>query len=382
VHIPTDNSLQSTWTTRDFIPETPAWSDGTTNSGVGYERSSGYENLIETDVESDMYNKEKSVLCRMEFDYDGREFEELLLYMKYDDGFVAYLNGPNEIARSSNVTNDTPGSAEAGNHEAGSSYTQFPIPNYQSLLVNGRNVLAIHGINGSLGSSDMLVLPMIIGKVIDESPPTGDIWFTVNGSDPRDPNGNINSDAINTNLTESLAFTESIPVKARTLDNDVWSALNVAIYLVGSPNLYINEFMASNTSTIEDPDEKGSYPDWVEIYNPMLIPFDMGGMYLTDNQTIPTKFQIPNGVSIDPGGYLLFWADKEPAQGQTHTNFKLNATYGEVIRLIDTDGTTVIDSIVFGPQTSDISYGRLVDGTENQGLLETPTPGTTNQGGI
>lgn len=377
-HIPTDDSLGSTWTTRYFTPNPATWTDGTTNSGVGYERSSGYENLIETDVESDMYGKEKSVLCRLEFDYDGQEFEELLLYMKYDDGFVAYLNGANEIARSSNVTNDTPGSAETGNHEAGSSYEKFPIPDYQSLLVVGTNVLAIHGINSSSTSSDMLVLPMIIGKVFDESPPAGTIWFTTNGSDPRGPDGDINPAAININQIESFTLTESIPVKARTLDNDLWSALNEAIYFVGSPNLYINEFMADNTSTIEDPDEAGSYPDWIEIYNPLLITFDLGGMYLTDDQTMLTKYQIPDGVSIGPGGYLLFWADNDPAQGETHTNFKLNATDGEAIGLIDTDGTTVIDSIVFGPQTSDISYGRYPDGTDNQGFFEAPTPGTTN----
>ena len=144
----------------------------------------------------------------------------------------------------------------------------------------------------------------------------------------------------------------------------------------------INEFMADNKTTIEDPDQPGAHPDWIEIYNPMLIPFDLGGMYLTDDQAIPTKYQIPDGVSIGPGGYLLFWADNDPEQGPAHTNFKLNATDGEVISLTDIDGTTVIDSIVFGPQTSDISYGRLVDGTENQGLLETPTPGTTNGEGI
>ena len=86
---------------------------------------------------------------------------------------------------------------------------------------------------------------MIIGKVIDESPPTGTIWFTVNGSDPRGPDGAINPDAININLTESFTFTESIPVKARTLDNGQWSALNEAVFAVGpvAENLRITEIM-------------------------------------------------------------------------------------------------------------------------------------------
>ena len=59
-----------------------------------------------------------------------------------------------------------------------------------------------------------------------------------------------------------------------------------------------------------------------------------------------------------------------------HTNFKLSAS-GEFIALVEHDGITVIDSISFGPQTTDISFGRLPDGTSNW-IFMTPTPGTTN----
>ncbi len=35
----------------------------------------------------------------------------------------------------------------------------------------------------------------------------------------------------------------------------------------------------------------------------------MSGMYLTDDIASPTRWQVPQGVTIEGGGYLLFWAD-------------------------------------------------------------------------
>ena len=142
-------------------------------------------------------------------------------------------------------------------------------------------------------------------------------------------------------------------------------------------NLVINEFLADNQTIIEDPDEPGEYPDWIELYNADATAVDLGGMYLTDDLTNPTKWQIPPGVSIDPGGYRIFWADEDEEQGDTHTNFKLDKE-GEEIGLFDLDGATQIDSIVFGQQYGDVSYGRYPDGIDDWGFFATPTPDAAN----
>ena len=42
-----------------------------------------------------------------------------------------------------------------------------------------------------------------------------------------------------------------------------------------SAQLFINEFMADNTSTISD--EQGKYEDWIEIYNAGSTAIDLGG---------------------------------------------------------------------------------------------------------
>ncbi|MDN5354963.1 MAG: hypothetical protein PWQ09_1719, partial [Candidatus Cloacimonadota bacterium] len=45
----------------------------------------------------------------------------------------------------------------------------------------------------------------------------------------------------------------------------------------------------------------------------------------------------------------------------------------------DVDGTTIIDSLTFGEQTSDVSYGRLPDGSDTWQFFDVPTPGESNQ---
>ena len=55
--------------------------------------------------------------------------------------------------------------------------------------------------------------------------------------------------------------------------------------------LVINEFMASNSNDIQDPQQQ--YDDWIEIYNCGVNAVDIGGLYLTDNLSDPVKWQIP-----------------------------------------------------------------------------------------
>ncbi len=138
--------------------------------------------------------------------------------------------------------------------------------------------------------------------------------------------------------------------------------------------LFINEFMASNASTIAD--EHGDYNDWIEIYNPEDVTVWVGDKYLTDNLGTPDKWLMPDSY-IEPGEFMLIWADGEPDQGPFHANFKLSKD-GEEIGLFG-DGQQVIDEIVYGQQTTDISFGRKDDGDFEWILFEEPTPRVSNQ---
>jgi len=64
-----------------------------------------------------------------------------------------------------------------------------------------------------------------------------------------------------------------------------------------SGGLVINEFMADNETTVEDPAEPGEYPDWIELYNGSAETVILNGLFLTDDLNDPTKWQIRSPVS-------------------------------------------------------------------------------------
>jgi hypothetical protein len=150
-------------------------------------------------------------------------------------------------------------------------------------------------------------------------------------------------------------------------------------YRVGDapPPLWINEFLASNATVNQD--ERGEYEDWVELYNAGTAPLDVGGMYLTDDLSRPTKWRIPAGTSIPAGGFLLIWTDDDETDGPLHAGFKLSRE-GEEIGLFDRDAAAnaLVDSVLFGPQATDVSTGRVPDGGASWTTLDPPTPERSN----
>ena len=141
------------------------------------------------------------------------------------------------------------------------------------------------------------------------------------------------------------------------------------------PGVVINEILASNSQNATD--AQGEHDDWIELYNGSDVAIDVGGMYLTDDLANPTKWQIPAGTTVAARGYLLIWADADVQDEGLHTNFQLQAD-GEEIALFDVDGTTLLDSVAFEKQTTDISFGRYPDGTGEFRLMGEPTPGAAN----
>ncbi|MBV7330691.1 lamin tail domain-containing protein [Chloroflexi bacterium TSY] len=151
-------------------------------------------------------------------------------------------------------------------------------------------------------------------------------------------------------------------------------------YLVGyeAPVIYINEIMASNGTVLEDIDEPNEFPDWLELYNPGSQPVSLDGLYLTDVLSKPTKYAITTGLSIPARGYLVFFADNDPEQGPTHTNFALNADEGEAVGLFGAFGNVAIDTVTFGPQGRNFIYGRFPNGTGSWGAPLCASPGIEN----
>ncbi len=205
----------------------------------------------------------------------------------------------------------------------------------------------------------------------------GTIYYTTNGTDPRLPGGGLSSDA----LVYSSAINISVAanIKARVKNGNDWSALHEGAYAIY--NLKINEFMANNTHTIAD--ENGEFEDWIEFFNNTPVPINLGGMYVTDLLSTPTKVQIPStdpaATTIPPYGFKIFWADQEPSEGILHLDFKLTTSGEQIgISIPTANGTVYLDSLIYGSQQADNSRGRYPDGSNNFQKFSSPTPGQSN----
>ena len=165
-----DPGIAMTWTQPDFDDST--WPRG--NYGVGYETTTGAEQLIVSEVASAAL----SVFTRRAFSVAESTVSKVFFSADYDDGVVAWLNGI-EVFRSPQV----PGGALAWNtgvsaHES----SNGSVPNFGSpqditasalpALVDGANLLAVGVWNNTVAPQDLVVVPRLTvgGDSIDNCP--------------------------------------------------------------------------------------------------------------------------------------------------------------------------------------------------------------------
>lgn len=145
---------------------------------------------------------------------------------------------------------------------------------------------------------------------------------------------------------------------------------------LSTTDVTINEIMAANTVTAADQD--GEFDDWIELYNKSNTAFDLSGWYLSDNPLNLPKWLIPTGTTIPAHGYLIVWADEDGTQTGLHANFKLSATTGEDVFLVDPQGVEM-EHVQFGTQIPDKTWARYPNGTGLFGI-RAPTFNASNGG--
>ena len=179
--VPTSGGHDGEWFKPDF--DDSAWTAG--KNGAGYEREEDYGPLISDgfDFEEQMYGKATSLYLRFPFEINDLEkiksAASLLLRMKCDDGFIAYING-HEVARlnAPKVAEWDSVASGSGNDQASMQFSAYDISDHKDKLRKGENILAIHGMNNSERSSDLLFVAELqtndydlekeIWKLIDE----------------------------------------------------------------------------------------------------------------------------------------------------------------------------------------------------------------------
>lgn len=151
------------------------------------------------------------------------------------------------------------------------------------------------------------------------------------------------------------------------------------INTVVSQEIVINEFMSSNTSTLQDSD--GDFSDWVEIYNRSDAVINMKGFMFSDDTLEPAKWRFPE-MTFHPRTFVIIFAsDKNrPDTTELHTNFKIK-NEGEYLLLSDSNGVR-FDLMRPVELSDDQSFGRFPDGSTGLMFLGIPTPGTMNNAGV
>jgi len=176
---------------------------------------------------------------------------------------------------------------------------------------------------------------------------------------------------------DSLVYSPQMDV---ILEGDI-TILAVIEKLDPISDLKINEFMPGNSGSIRD--NYGETDDWIELFNASQEAIDIGGLYITDELTVPDLWKIsetfPDSTTIQSGDFLILWADDQPEQGILHIGLKIDKD-GEEIGLFQEleEDMVLLDSVSFSPVDSDRSFARYPDATGGWMTFDHPTPGEHN----
>ncbi|MFT5407401.1 MAG: hypothetical protein ACI9NC_000106 [Verrucomicrobiales bacterium] len=293
--VPQDDSLEATWAGRTF--EDGGWKTGA--SGLGFENPGGaLEPEIVTNIKADLQPpspgiRNASGYFRFAFDFDNADaINSLLLEIKYDDGFVAHLNGT-EIARSSSAPATIAWDSNSGNgwgDPAVADYVfnsvdddsrfDYDLTAFKSSMINGTNVLAIQGMGSSASGSDFLIKPRL----------------SVN----------------HTVVATPIVLNSSTSVVARAFDGQQWGGPTSAAFVVGAEladanNLVISEIMYNpvgpSASELSAGFTDGDQFEYIEFLNISGSPLDLSAVSFAGG--VDFSFFGAPVSSIEPGSRAL-----------------------------------------------------------------------------
>lgn len=344
--MPADASLEIRWLDPAF--DDSNWPSGTL--GAGYENGSGYEPFL--DPALDFHDRvrsdaSESLYLRISFEVQDRsQFDRLQLGMRYDDGFVAYLNGV-EIARANApgpVDTPVPWNVNAtAGHSDGLAlgFESFNASTGLAHLREGENVLAVHGLNVNESSSDFLIWPVLEGIRADGGTPSG-------------PSPSARE------FTGPFVLESSGTVKARLKSGADWSPLAQAEYLVdavpaSTENLVVVRLhyhpAPADAAEVAAGFFRGRDFEFLELRNVGAEAVNLSGVRWTDG--IDFVFDADASVDrLEAGESLYLVANEDafalrypgagPVAGAFHNDTNLSNA-GEHIRVVDARDQVLCD---------------------------------------
>ncbi len=258
---------------------------------VGDDQSIPLAEFIRSDIGPHLNNASTSVYMRVPFAVSAdEEIESIALEMRYDDGFIAYINGV-EVARRNApdvVSHDALATTIRPDADA-IAVERIDLSDQTDLLQPGNNVLAIQGLNASVDDPDLLLEPTLVASF----------------------------------APDQIEINESTTVKARTFETGVWSALNDAPYRVSEPagkdDLRISE-LHYHPANLTAEEVAAGFTDadsfeWIEVVNIGEKTVDLSAVAFVrvddgrSEQGVAFDFADGEITELSPGGRIVVVED-------------------------------------------------------------------------
>jgi hypothetical protein len=401
----------------------------------------GYGDGDDATVLEDMEGNYLTVFIRRRFEVnDLSRLAGLTLFVDYDDGFVAYLNGV-EVARQNVAATDFDSPATA-NREAGTPEA-FSIAGALALLRPGSNVLSLQGHNAGLTSSDLSLSPALEGVLLPdddpfppplEAPPRdlvinetaadvpGGGWVELYNptAEPVDASGRRLELHPPSRGRHVLAAGSVVPARGRLVISETALGFEIdavdALLLATADGRFIDGFNprsagrglssgrypdgAGNRFVFETPtpgapnalrlesrvviNEIMYHPaagntggEYIELFNRSGGPVDIGGWAFTRG----VSYLFPRDTLIPPGGYLVIAAD--PRALEAH--YGLSGVLGPFEGRLKNDAETILLRDALGNPADRVRYadeGSWPEAADGLGpSLELVHPGLENRYG-
>lgn len=333
VLIPQDGTLGLSWTFPVF--DTQGWIQPETGTGVGFDNSRDYFPFIDINIGSQLSGNGTTAYVRIPFEIeDTTQISTLTFRARYDDGYVAYLNGKPITSRNA-PNSPTWESRATANANENANIDEIDISSFITDLKNGINILALHSLNRSAGSSDLL----IDAELTATAPPTGPLLSgylasPTPGSENLSGSANPGPEIINVSHTpeqpaenENIIVTASVSPRLITTGNvdltyrvQYGSSTTIAMLDNGAGN---DTFAGDSIYTATIPSSAYGQEDmvrWFITANDVSDSSSRAPLFLDqtgNNQSAQYFGTVTSDPSVSSGLPLLQWFSQNRSAGNT-----------------------------------------------------------------
>jgi hypothetical protein len=333
------------------------WSTGAGGFGYDTEPTVAFGPYISTDLDASMRNVSSTLLTRNDFNLTPAQISNtgyLQLNVRYDDGFIAYLNGTKVAERNAPSINPSGAStATAVRSDAGAiTVEKINISAAGVPLLAANNVLAIQGLNTSAGDNDMLLeAELVAGGTTPPLTGTAQLY------------------------TGAVTLNGPVTVNARVFQNGVWSALTSAFFSVATEaasasNVVISEMhyhpenpiLPAELAVSSDKDEY----EFIEVMNiSPSVSVDLTGVRFTAGITtnpLGNLVLVPGERAVfvkNPAAFAVRYGALSPAPRILGTYTGSLSNQGEQV-ILTAGGGAVIRDFVFD---DNVPWPEAADGT-------------------